>query len=100
MTRLYTFTVEAFYSGNSREGTVTLTDEEADRLVRFLQEEEPETWLYTSRLDKVCPELFGKLDEAAVKIIKQMTGTPPDELFRAYLPHEIIQRAGLDSELD
>lgn len=101
MTRLYTFTVEAFYSGNSQEGTVMLTDEEAEQLVRFLQEVEPETWLYTSRLDTVYPALFCKLDEAAMQIIEQMASLlPEDDLFRVYLPDEIIQRAGLNPELD
>lgn len=101
MTRLYTFTVEAFYSSDSREGTVMLTDEEAEQLVRFLQEVEPETWLYTSRLDTVYPALFRKLDEAAMQIIEQMASLlPEDDLFRVYLPDEIIQRAGLNPELD
>ncbi len=101
MTRLYTFTVEAFYSNDSREGTVMLTDEEAEQLIGFLQEVEPETWLYTSRLDTVYPALFRKLDEAAMQIIEQMASLlPEDDLFRVYLPDEIIQRAGLNPELD
>ena len=92
----YAFSVEEIYSGRERTGTVELTDDEVARLVRFLKEEDPEGWLFTSSLEERHPELFDKLYQACIPLMDALDKEEPDGSYRAYFPDAILEMAGID----
>ena len=91
----YAFSVEEIYSGRERTGTVELTGDEVARLIRFLKEEDPETWLFTSSLEERHPELFEKLYEACVPLMDALDEEEPGGHYRAYFPDDILDMAGI-----
>ena len=98
MGRYYTFSVEAFYSGICREGKVFLTDAEVESIIKLLQEEE-EASIYTSDMEKKLPEIYHKIDDAAVILMDEILKSIPEEEyeeFQVWVPEEIIDMAGLD----
>ena len=93
MERPYEFSVEEVYCSYSRTGTVFLSDEEVERLVHFLQEEDDETSIYTSDLEKRHPDIFHKIDDAAVPLMEEMDALEPDGMYGVWIPDEIVKMA-------
>lgn len=89
----YTLRVEEYYSGRFREGTVLLSDEEAATLVRFLREEEQESDIYNSSLETRHPELYHKLDDAAVPMMDQLEQEQPEGMYKTWIPEELVNEA-------
>lgn len=89
----YTLRVEEYYSGRFREGTVLLSDEEAAILVRFLREEEQEPDIYNSSLETCHPELYHKLDDAAVPMMDQLEQEQPEGMYKSWIPEELVNEA-------
>ena len=72
MAALLHFTVEEIYSGHTRTGCVLLADEQMDRFTRYMRESDGETSLYTSDLETSCPDIYRKIDEAAIPLMDEM----------------------------
>lgn len=89
----YVIHVEEYYSGRFREGTVLLTDAEAERLIRFLREEDPEPSIYNSSLEERCPELYRRLNEAAEPLMDELEEENPGGYYGVGIPEEIVQTA-------
>ena len=79
MAVILSFSVEEIYSDRSRTGRVLLSDEEMDRLKQFFRESDGETSLYTSDLETCCPDIFGKIDEAATVLMDEMDALLKDQ---------------------
>ena len=72
MTQLLHFEVTEIYRGLIRPGKVWLSDEESTRLQRYLRETDDETSLYDSDLENCCPDIYRKIDEAALPLMQEM----------------------------
>lgn len=93
MQKPYTFRVEEYYSGRSRTCEVLLTDDEVAVLLHFLREMDPETDIYNSSLEERCPEIFRKLDEAAMPLMDDLEAEAPEGMYQAAIPEEIVKDA-------
>lgn len=89
----YVIRAEEYYSGRFREGTVLLTEAEADRLIRFLREEEQEPDIYNSCLEERCPELYHRLDDAAVPLMDALEAEESGGFYGVGIPEEIVRTA-------
>jgi len=78
MSSVLTFKVEEIYYGHVRVGQVVLSGEEMGRLLRYLRASEGETSLYTSELETVCPDIYRKIDEAALPLMAEMDAMMAD----------------------
>ena len=72
MPAILNFCVEEIYRDHVRTGSVLLSDEEMERFSLYLREADGETSLYTSDLDTCCPDIYRKIDEAAVPLMEEM----------------------------
>ena len=66
------FHVEEIYRDYSRTGQVWLSDEEMERFKQYLSETDGETSLYTSDLETMCPDIYRKIDDAAIPFMEEM----------------------------
>ena len=78
MASILHFTVEEIYRDYSRTGSVMLSDEEMARFLQYLRETDGETSLYTSDLDKCCPDIFQRIEEAALPLMQEMDALMED----------------------
>ena len=92
--KTYTFRVEEYYTGRFREKAIPLSDAEVDALIRFLREVEQEPDIYNSVLEKSCPALYHKLDDAAEPLMdeleKEMVQEQRQGFYKAWIPDEIV----------
>ena len=72
MFHILRFEVEEFYRGLTRTGEVVLSDEEMNRLQQFFRETDEDADLYNSDLDRRCPDIYQKIDEAALPLMQEM----------------------------
>ena len=72
MAQILRFEVEEFYRGLIRPGEVVLSDEEMNRLQQFFRETDEDADLYNSDLDRRCPDIYRKIDEAALPLMQEM----------------------------
>ena len=72
MAQILRFEVEEFYRGLIRPGEVVLSDEEMNRLQQFFRETDEDADLYNSDLDRRCPDIYQKIDEAALPLMQEM----------------------------
>lgn len=94
----FTFTVKEYYSGRTRSGSISLSEEEVATLIHFLREEDHETSIYNSELEKLHPRLYHKLDEAAVPLMDELEAelTEPvadENQYQAGIPEDIVRMA-------
>ena len=66
------FTVEEIYFEHTRQGSVLLSDDEMGRLEQYLRDTDGETSLYTSDLEICCPDIYRRVDEAAIPLMEEM----------------------------
>jgi predicted thioesterase len=92
-TKPYTLRVEEYYSGRSLQCTVNLSEAETARLLRFLREEDQETDIYDSSLEARCPDLYRKLNEAAVPLMDELEASHEGGMYQAAIPEEIVKEA-------
>gem|GEM_PF-5177638 len=72
MAQILRFEVEEFYRGRIRPGEVVLSDEEMNRLQQYFRETDEDADLYNSDLDRRCPDIYRKIDEAALPLMQEM----------------------------
>ena len=89
----YTLHAEEYYSGRFREGKIYLSDEEVAALIRFLREVEQEPDIYNSCLEEREPELYRKLDHAAVPLMDDLEEEQEGGMYHVAIPDEIVKVA-------
>ncbi|MBR5018446.1 MAG: hypothetical protein IKX53_02280 [Bacteroidales bacterium] len=78
MAAILSFNVEEIYRDHVRTGRVVLSDAEMGRFIQYLHETDGETSLYTSDLDTRCPDIYHKIDEAAIPLMDEMDALMED----------------------
>ena len=72
MFHILRFEVEEFYRGLTRTGEVLLSKEEMHQLQQYFRETDEDADLYNSDLENACPDLYRKIDEAALPLMQEM----------------------------
>jgi len=92
--KAYTFTVEEIYTGLSLSDNVIFDEETVSKIVRFLREVDCEANIYTSSIKEHLPDVYNKINDAAIPLMDKLDALHPGGYYRAYIPRVILAMAG------